>query len=234
MEVCIDSREQQRGKDAQKYYIEKHEDTAHIQEVLVGDYVFSEKEIVIDYGADDNEAVVFEVKKYSTDCINSMIENHLHNQAIYQFQTFKWHFIMIIGTSEELDEALAFHNDRFNVKRYYSAIASLNTFTTVLFAETEEEAFRMMRIQAVKCLDMKPLMKKTPRKTANPALNYLSNNIKGVGLETAEAIVERGQLHDLEDLLCLNTDWLMCVDGIGENRAELIMKGIKKEKGVKI
>lgn len=232
MEVVIDSREQQRGVDAKYYYIDKHEDNARIEELLVGDYIFCEDPIVIDFSENYNEACVFEVKKYCTDCIPSIIDYKLHNQALEQFKVFKWHFVMIIGTQEELDEALAYHIDRFNRNRYDHAIGELNTFTTVLYAEDEEEAFRKMRIQSLKCFEMKPLMKKTLRKTACPAYNFLVNDVKGVSEVLAGKIVERGALHTLDDLLDLTAGWLCEIDKIGPNRAELIMSSIRKERGI--
>ena len=218
MEVCIDSKEQSRAERAEESY-NKMGCKASIKRLIIGDYLF------------DNE-VVFEYKTYA-DCFSSIIDGRLFNQALDQFENYPYHFVIIVGTEGEKMKALNdlyYNKVRFSITQYEGMMASLNTFTTVLFAETEAKAFHKMKLQAVKCLDNKPLVKKSTKKSPNTALTYLSL-IKGIGLKKAIAIVERGQINTLEELLCLDTKWLMEVEGIGKNTAELIVKNIKTNEG---
>ncbi len=219
MLVKIDFREKQlRIKKASEYY-KKQNDIVHVQELPFGDYIFEDQ-------------VVFEYKTIS-DFVQSVKSGRVFNQAIDQSTTYKYHFVIIVGSSRQIRgyinklKVLGNHKLYFDEKHFNGAIARLNTYTTVIQKDTEKEAFEFMRIQARKCLDNKHIVKRLQTKTDNPCFNYLMN-IKHISDAKAELIVNSLNLETLEDLLNITNNELQEIDGIGSATAGIVMKSIRK------
>lgn len=218
MLIKIDDRENNERIENAINYFEEQRDTVKITHLDIGDYIV------------DNQ-VVFEYKTLK-DFINSVKTRRVFNQAIDQSLNFKYHFVVVVSTENErkeyFDELLYNDWDRgyFNEDQYIGSIARINTFSTVIQAECEEQAFRYMRAQARKCLDNKQIIKRLKTKTDNPAFNYLSL-IKNVGDETAELIVDNLELYSLDDLLNITNNDLQAIHGIGSRKAGIVMRAIK-------
>ena len=120
-------------------------------------------------------------------------------------------------------------NHKFTRKQYDGAIQRLNTYTTVIFAASENKAFELMENQAVKCLDSKYLVKSYPKTTGSPAFKYLCYCVDDVSKKRAELIVDKLGLYSLIDLLKLSYDDLIDIKGIGEATSEKIMYAINGE-----
>lgn len=219
LNVAIDNREQSRVEKAKTYY-ESEGLTVSVEELQIGDYIFS----------DGNESVCFEFKEIN-DFITSISSGRIFNQAISQAEEFNHHFVVIRGTESERAKYLAITKNYRTVTlfQYLGAIASLNRYTTVLEVYTPyiNEAFYRMMVQAKKCLQNKPIVKKFPRKDKNSALNYLCYCIYGLNYKRAKVIVDTYQLESLTDLMKLNIDDLTNIEGIGEKTAENIIRSIK-------
>lgn len=221
MKIIIDYREQSRIKPAIHHY-KKHAPT--VEDLPTGDYLFNDK-------------VVFEYKTF-TDFIGSIVDKRVFNQSISQREAYPYHFVILeLGESFNLEKALKKYNNRNGKGRkvydtqYYGTISRLNTYTTVIpVCGDSYECFRVMLKQAEKCLEDKTLIKYPSVKTANSALNYLCNDVRGVGLVTGENIVDTLKLETLEDLLGLTHDDLIRVTGVGDKTAENIMAKIRKDK----
>ena len=219
MQVIIDHREQNRVEKAKTYY-ESEGLEVSVEELPVGDYVFT----------DGTDKVVFEYKEVN-DFITSINDGRVFNQAINQAEDFNHHFVVIRGTESERAKYLAISKNYRTVTlyQYLGAIASLNRYTTVLEVYTPyiNEAFYRMMVQAKKCLQNKPIVKKFPRKDKNVALNFLCYCIYGLNYKRAKLIVDTYQLESLNDLMKLNIDDLTNIEGIGKKTAENIIRSIK-------
>lgn len=217
--ILIDDREKHsRIEHAIEYYTKIGDDTK-VTHLPFGDYIFDNK-------------VVFEYKTIN-DFVHSVKSGRIFNQAIDQSTTYKYHFIIIVSTDRErrgyFNKMKQFSNNSlyFDNHKYLGAIARLNTFTTVLQATNEREAFEFMRSQARKCLDNKRIIKRLEQKTDNPCFNYLMN-IKHISDVKAELIVKELKLETLSDLLEITNDDLQQIDGIGSATAGIVLKSIKK------
>ena len=219
MKVFIDSREQSRIKQASEYYTEQGL-TVEVKELPIGDYLFSNGE----------DSVCFEFKTIA-DFISSIQDNRVFNEALNQAENYNHHFVVIQGDESTRAKCLAFTKNyrRVTIFQYHGAIASLNRYTTVLesYSSFIDEAFYKMLVQARKCLSSKPIVRKFPKKTSNTAFNYLSGCIRGVNYKKANAIVNTYHLESLNDLMQLDKDKLMEIDGIGEKNAERILEAIQ-------
>ena len=217
MEVLVDNREKHsRIEHARKYY-EKLGDTVTVKELPFGDYLF-ENQVVIEF-------------KTLSDFIQSVKSNRVFNQAIDQSSVFKYHFVIVVSSAGERKvyfkklQHIGNHM-YFDEKQFIGAISRLNTFTTVLQANNETEAFLFMRSQARKCLDNKHIVKSLEQKTDNPAFNFLMN-IKHISDTKAKLIVENLNLYSLQDLLEVTNDDLQGINGIGSKTSGIIMKALK-------
>lgn len=216
MNVLMDYREQEtRITGARKYF-----EDIEVVELSVGDYILDDE-------------VVFEYKTFD-DFISSIIDKRVFNQSLNQMEEFKYHFVILeLGKLFDLDKRLTNRYYKSGVpvtkKQYYGAISRLNTYTTVLPVNGDsKECFKVMESQAEKCLDDKTLVKQYNVKTGNSALNYLCNNIRGVGLVTGETITEDLGLVCLEDLLELDKEQLMSINGVGDKTADNILRQIRR------
>lgn len=220
MLVQIDNREKDRVKKAEKYYTKQGLEV-EVSELEVGDYIF----------ADENgQSVVFEMKLVS-DFVSSIQSSRVFNQAISQAEEFDYHFVIIVGDEATRTKCIAMTKNyrRITIYQYLSAIASLNRYTTVIesYSPFIEESFYRMMVQAKKCLQNRPIVKKFQKKEKCPALNFLCHDIYGINYKRAKLIVDTYNLHSLHDLMTLNIDKLKEIDGIGENTARRIMEAIQ-------
>lgn len=218
MRVFIDHREQDRVKSATKYFTEQGLEV-EVQELPVGDYIFT----------DGTNEVCFEFKEVN-DFITSISSGRVFNQAISMAEEFDYHFVVIRGTESERAKYLAISKNYRSVSiyQYHGAIASLNRYTTVIESYTPyvNEAYYKMLIQAKKCLQDKPIVKKFPRKDKNPALNFLCHDIYGINYKTAKPLIDKYNLKCIEDIKQLSIEDLCLVDGIGENLAARIKEAV--------
>lgn len=220
MLVQIDNREKDRVKKAEKYYTKQGLEV-EVSELEVGDYIF----------ADENgQSVVFEMKLVS-DFVSSIQSSRVFNQAISQAEEFDYHFVIIVGDEATRTKCIAMTKNyrRITIYQYLSAIASLNRYTTVIesYSPFIEESFYRMMVQAKKCLQNRPIVKKFNKKEKCPALNFLCHDIYGINYKRAKLITDTYNLHSLHDLMTLNIDKLKEIDGIGENTARRIMEAIQ-------
>ena len=220
MKLTIDAREQDRIKSATKYYADELKLEVEVKELPIGDYIFT----------DGNNQVVFEYKEVN-DFITSINDGRVFNQAINMAENYDYHFVVIRGTESERAKYLAISKNyqTVNIFQYHGAIASLNRYTTVIESYTPyiNEAYYRMYVQAKKCLQDRPIVRKFPRKHKTPALNYLSYCIYGLNYKRAKLIVDAYDLESLTDLMNLTVDDLILIDGIGENTARKIVEAIK-------
>ena len=220
MDIIIDSREQDRVKSATEYFKEELKLDVSVEEIPVGDYIFT----------DGNDGVVFEFKEIN-DFITSIGNHRVFNQAISQAEEFNHHFVVIRGTEQERAKALANSKNHrpVTIFQYHGAIASLNRYTTVIEVYTPylKETYYKMYIQAKKCLQNKPIVRKFPKKDKNPVLNFLCHDIYGINYKKAQPLVDTYNLKSIHDLEQLTIEELCQIDGIGENTAQRILNAIK-------
>lgn len=215
MFVQIDHRENTPRIIKAKEYYTQQGDTVQVKELLIGDYIF-DNQVVVEY-------------KTLNDFVQSVQEQRVFNQCIDQ-TVFPYHFLIIVASDYEkhtmFDDA---EWPEFTWANYEGALARLNTYTTVIEKSTQAQAIRFMRTQARKCLDGKHVVKRLAQKTDNPAFNYLLN-VKHIGDDTAELIVDNLDVYDLEDLLNLDNNKLQDVKGIGSKTAGIVMRAIKRKR----
>lgn len=219
MEVVIDSREHHRIQTAKEYYI-KHDCNVKIEEIPIGDYLF-------------NNQVVFEYKT-QTDFINSVRDNRVFKQTIRQQEHYPYHFVIIVGTYKNLTHLIySKYNGRyghFTIKQYLGAIARLNTYTTVIQAPTEKQAYRMMITQAQKCLINKNIgtIQTQKKQTIHEPIAYkiLAYCIPDIGNNRAKKITDTLNLKTIKDITNLTIEDLTSVEGIGEKTAKKILQTI--------
>lgn len=219
MMVKIDSREKDRVKSASKYFKEQGLEVT-VEELKIGDYIFT----------DGHDEVVFEFKTID-DFITSIYDGRVYNETINQIENFNHHFLIIKGTESERAKALAMskHFQEVTYFQYLGCIASINRYTTVIesYSPFINEAYYRMLIQAKKCLQNKPIVKKFPKKHKNNAFNWLCYCNYGISSKKATAIIKTLNLQTLDDLQKLTIDQLTSVPGIGETIAQKIMDGLK-------
>lgn len=218
LQVYIDNREQDRVKSGTIYF-RKHGYNPIISELLVGDYCFT----------DNNINVIFEYKTIE-DFINSINDNRVFNQALNQSSEFDYHFVIIVGSENDLRKAkntlYRTTGMSFNNKQLNGAVASLVEFTSVLMVKNESLAFDLMERIALKCVRNKPVIHRFPKSKGTPAYRFLCNNVNGIGDKTAEKICRDLDLWSVYDVLCLNVDILTGVSGIGRKKAVNILSQI--------
>lgn len=213
MELLVDSREQKRIEQAQVYF-KNNEDLGEQYEVTVkelptGDYVF-------------NNQVCFEYKTMP-DCMSSIVDGRIFNEAIRQSETYPHHFVIIQGTNRDRKRALEYAG--ISLKHYYGAIARLNKYTTVInCTDLTEDAFYQMHVQAKKCLDDKDIkVKHFDVKSGNPAFNALCYCLDDVADGRAKNIVNTLGLKTWSDVYHLTKEDLLKVSGIGDVIADSII-----------
>lgn len=219
MEILIDDREKKTRIEKAKTYFEEQGDTVKITHLDIGDYIF------------DNQ-VVFEYKTIQ-DFVQSVKSRRVFNQAIDQSLNFKYHFVVVVSTDRQRRAYFnklihsGWKHGYFDEGQYIGAISRLNTYTTIIQADHEKQAFKYMRSQARKCLDNKHVVKRLATKTDNPAFNWLMG-IKHISDNTAELLVDNFDLYDMHSLFQLDYHKMQEVKGIGEETAKIVIDSIKR------
>ena len=213
-EVIIDDREVDRIPYALEQY---HELNPHKEHLPIGDYIFKSPK---------DTMVVFEYKT-GNDFITSIENNHLHNQYYDMVVNYDYPFIIVVAENLKnvIDERYYSTGLDMSLSQINGAIAEYTVNSTVLFAQTQYQAFDLMMRISGKIFINKPLRYKYGKKTKNTALNYLSS-IRGIGSK-AETICTTLNLKNLTDLMNLTVNDLTQIDGIGKITAENIIKAIQ-------
>lgn len=216
MDIVIDYREGTRVAPAKQFY-KKHNVT--IDTLNYGDFLFRN---------DDGVEVLFEYKT-GNDFLTSINNHHIFNQTVRCCQVYKYQFIIVqVHDMKALIDKFFYQSGvDMSVEQVNGAVASLNTISTVLFADTLYDSLDLMYRQAKKIFDDKPLMYKFSRKDMNPALNYL-HCVHGID-KSVEDIVDKFGLYSLSDLFNLTKSDLKTIPNIGEAKAKNIYKAIHGE-----
>ena len=215
MLIQIDSREKERVKSATEYYTQQGLDV-EVCELEIGDYLFDNK-------------VCFEFKTIP-DFVASIQDGRVFTQAINMTENYDYCFVIIQGDDHSRAKALAMsrHYHEVSYFGYLGAIASLNRYCTVIesYSPFINEAYYRMLIQAKKCLQNKPIVKKFPKKNKNPIMNFLLYCIYGVSTVKATEIINTYHIESLADLKRLSLEDLMMVEGVGKETAQNIITAI--------
>ena len=218
MLVEISDKEQNRIPKAEQYFQELGCET-QVTNLQYGDYVFDEK-VAVEY-------------KTMADFIASIQDNRVFNEAINQAENYDWHYVLIHGNEHERTKCISMtqHYIPVTLFQFHGAIASINRYSTVIECYTPwiNEAFYKMYIQAKKCLQNKPIVKKFEKKHKNTAFNYLAYCVYGVSAKRANDIVQTLELETLEDLLYLKHEHLTSIPGIGDKLADKIIDTISND-----
>jgi ERCC4-type nuclease len=214
--VFIDDRENVRKDFALKQYASLNPSIKHLD---IGDYIFKNS---------DGLEVVFEYKTGSDflSSINSET-HHLENQVYNMVTNFDYAFVIVecVDLMHELDEFYFSTGINMSLSQINGAIAEFTVNSTVLFVQTQYQAFDLMMRVAGKIFMNKPLRYKYGKKSTNAALNYLSA-IKGLDSK-AQDICRTLDLKTLQDLHDLSLEDLELVDGIGKKTAAKIINELK-------
>ena len=229
MMITIDSREKDRKDRALSFYTGKgHE--AQVEMLEVGDYLF------------DNQ-VVFEYKEIS-DFMSSIKNNSVFNEAANQSLEYKYHYVIIVGDVRDyLNNQWSYYPtrkqwknryDKFfagNLLMYYGAIRRLRVFTCPVEINGEENAFKEMLLQSIKCLDGKSKFYSnvTRQVESQDPIDVLLTSCRGVSSKKAEAIRKTHTLANVYDLLNLTINDLKEVEGIGDKVSTNIYEFIHME-----
>lgn len=215
----IDSREQTRISYSKKFF---HKYNPIVVELDTGDYIFENE---------NNEQICFEYKTMK-DFIASVKDSRVFEQVTRMNNEFKWSFIVIEGTIDDLrneNRRRQFQRNtgkQFSLAQFYGSIAKLNCYTTVVLCHNQAQSFNYMENQALKIFDDEPLIKHFKHDSDNPALNFLAG-INGIGYKTAASIVSEFNINSLNDLLnIIEIEDLTSIKGIGKVTAENIEKNI--------
>lgn len=222
----IDDREQSRVKPAYDFFT-SCEYNVFVMELPVGDYVFTD--------TDTGLSVAFEYKTIA-DYLDSIVDNRVFNQALEQSDNFDYHFVIIVGTYNELNrlirERKQYTGRYMSLKEYYGTFGSLLNVTSILQVPNMNHGFQLMESTARHCLSLKPVLKRYRKSRGSPALRLLANNVNGIGYSTAELICRNLGLESVADVLKLSKDDLLSVKGIGEVKADNILRQVHGEFGL--
>lgn len=215
--VVIDYREGSRVSSAKSFFEDYNVITTTLQH---GDFLFQNDT--------DNMNVLFEYKT-GNDFLTSINNKHIFNQTVRACQNYKYQFIIVqVHDMKSLIDRFFYQSGvDMSIEQVNGALASLNTISTVLFADTLYDSFDLMYRQATKVFEDKPLTYKFQKKSMNPALNFL-HGVHGIDKQV-EVIVDKFNLYSLYDLFNLTENDLKTVPNIGEAKAKNIYKAIHGE-----
>jgi ERCC4-type nuclease len=137
----IDSREKERIPYAKNFFNNYYPLAVELE---TGDYMFE--------NTDTDECVIFEYKTIN-DFIGSVSDGRIFEQVKRMNEEFDWSFIVIEGTIDDLIKEnrrrMIYKNTGkpFHLKQYYSAIARLNCYTTVVQCHNQAHSFQYMEKQ---------------------------------------------------------------------------------------
>ena len=238
MKIKVDNREDsKRIKSCVKFYTSKGYDptkklyngdgnTLSIEQLVIGDYIFDNK-------------VCFEFKT-ANDFIGSIIDGRVFKQS-RNMQQYPFSYVIIVG---DVAGEINSRNERrywnkhgnlkaFTVKQYLGAVARLSVDGKVLHCDNQQQAFYLMKSVAEKCLedtDVKGIDKPSFKLT-DPIASFLGciyiNKTSRLSMKQAVLIREHCHLESLQDLLELEYDDLIRINGIGKKTAEAVIEAIR-------
>lgn len=229
----IDTREKHRSKQAIDYFHRKKEcKDIFIEQMEVGDYVFI---------GEDGVTVGFEYKT-AEDLLNS-INNHRVFDEVYRLnEKYDYSFLIVEANYQYAIKNIYFNTkisyNRSNILGAYRRVRCFCPIIEVVNPSKKDKskkdnrlmyfAFEDMHEQSIKCLDGKSDYYRVvkAKKHRNPCLTILCT-LSNINFKTANKIVKHLQLNSIEELFDLNVEQLMLVDGIGEKKANAIIKQIK-------
>lgn len=186
------------------------------KQLLYGDYVCGNT--VVEY-------------KTTIDFIQSVLDGRLKKETIDQANHFPYHFVFVVGSVDVACYTIKRYTKikDFHKTNFFSAVASLLTYTNVVMVQDEKDAFKLMRYVFEKCNDTnRRIVKPVDKLSRNPAYNFLVG-IPRINQKRAENIVALHNLKTLRQLLQLNKKKLLAVDGIGESLADEILRAIGRK-----
>lgn len=214
-----------------KLYMDDREDSKRINSVTEYNPEYHPQVKHLKYGdyhyiTDTGERIIFEYKTGS-DFLNSIQDNHLHNQVYNMKKHYNYTFLMICVSDWEylLQSYKRMTGIELTMKRIAGQITWFNCHTTVLTAKNIPNSIYLMKRQSEKIVDDKPLLYKFNKKSPNYAENRL-NCIHGISSELATSITDTLNLKSEKDLLDLTVDDLRIVEGIGYKKAENILTSL--------
>lgn len=213
MKIYVDSRETKKRKDKVKKFFG---DEPIIKQMEFGDYVY--KDIAIEF-------------KTTEDFINSIKDKRAFRQAIGMNEKYKQHYFIIYGNMKKTMKNLMYEGHYFSVNQYLGALASLVQTTNILIVDNETQAFKLAKKIFEKGTDNKNrdvylTPKQTKEKNKLIAVLMLMGNMSSTN---AEKLVNELNIKSFEDIIKLDKDKIMEVDGFGVKRADVIMKWVKGE-----
>ncbi len=215
LKVYMDSREH---KERRKYAERRFHSWGcdyEIKQLRYGDYVCGN--VVIEY-------------KTCIDFIQSIFDGRLKKETIDQANAFPFHFVFVVGSIDMACYQIKKYTKKtdFHKTSFYSAMASLVTYTNVLCFPNEKDAFQMMKYVFEKCNDTNQrIVKPVEKLSRNPCYNFLVG-VPRISQKRAENIVALHNLKTLRDLLNLDKKKLLAVDGIGDSLADEVLKALGK------
>lgn len=215
LKVYMDSREhKERKKYAERRFIAWGMDY-EVKQLPYGDYVCGN--CTIEW-------------KTTIDFIQSVYDGRLKKESIDQANHFPYHFVFVVGSVEvACYEWRRYTGRNFNKTNFYSAMASLLTYTNVVTFPNEKEAFQCMRYIFEKCNDTnRRVVRPVEKLSRNPCYNFLVS-IPRISQKRAENIVALHNLKTLNSLMRLDKEKLLAVDGIGESLADEILLALGKK-----
>lgn len=213
--LFIDSREHKRVKYATQR-CELWGWDYEVKQLPYGDYVCGN--CVIEY-------------KTTLDFINSVIDGRMKKEAIDQANHFPYHYVFIVGSVDGGCHMYKKYTKRqFHKTRFYSAVASLSLYTTVIILPRMMDAFQLMKKLFEKCnATNNRVVRPVEKLSRNPCYNFLSG-IPRIGQTRAENICTMHNLKNARQLWSLDKKKLMACDGIGESLADVVLDALGNEK----
>ena len=216
MKIKIDARERKRIKQARSYF-ENKEHQVTVSQMQYGDFVC------------DNVCIEY---KTTRDFIQSVQTGRVFRQAINMRNNYKYPIVMIEAEHDKMDKEIRssqFYGIPFSWKQFYGAYASLCATCNVVIVKNFTEALKFMDRIFEKCNDNKLRVFVKPETPSEQwIVNFLcSQKGNGIGVKTAERIVDTLGLETLEDLLNVTSEDLLSVKGVGQNHTKKIMKMIR-------
>lgn len=225
--IKIDSREKKRGESFLNYSKKNNPNTKINKTLLTyGDYLF-------------NNNIVWEYKTVDDFC-NSFENKTVFNEVYNQSMKYHYSYLIIVGGVNRSIASryykVPYYSKKYKskeefvdsyLKQFKGAIRRCRVVANVILCNTEEEAFNEMIKQSQKCADdknytgqVRPISKK---QEPNNQIRYLTET-SGISKETAKKIIKKYNIKNLQDLLELNYDKLIKIQGIGDKRAKKIIK----------
>lgn len=214
MKLFIDSREQKRIQYA-KARCKTWKWDYEVKQLKYGDYVCGNT--VIEY-------------KTGIDFIASVVDGRMKKEAIDQANAFPFHYVFIVGNVDSACFQYKTYTNRvFHKTNFYSAVASLLTYTNVVLLPQQKDAFQLMKYVMEKSNDTgRRVVRPVEKLSRNPCYNFLVG-IPRISQKRAEAICTLHNLKTAKQLFALDKTKLLAVDGIGDTLADEILIALGKK-----